>query len=279
MRTVKYEEEGVAAAVGAIFAILIFVFILSLFVSSYVPAEMTSYEEQYSSGVMNDLLQLTSTLSLLSLNYQQGESASVTFDLQSNYVPLFTTPTTGELTLSSPTKGSSGYITVSNSSESISSGGSIFVVTENRYFVNEAFRFELSSLFYEQYGSSPIINSTLQSNFIKVLPPANGSTVLSLDLYNIQGGPVSVSPQSPFAVSITTLSKDVLTLNGNFSLTYTSALEYQFYASFLKEISNVGGLTIGFVNLGNGQGKITVNSPSPVVLNVSVLTVLLTASS
>ncbi len=279
MRTVKYEEEGVAAAVGAIFAILIFVFLLSLFVSSYVPAEMASYEEQYSSGVMNNLLQLTSTLSLLSLNYQQGESASVTFNLQSNYVPLFTTPTIGELSLSSSTKGSIGYINIGNSTESISSGGSIYVVTNNRYFVNEAFSFELSSLFYEQYGSRPMINSTLQSNLIKVQPPVNGSTVLSLDLYNLQGGPVSVSSQSPFSISMTALSKQVLTLNGNFTVTYTSTLEYQFYTSILKEISNVSGLTIGFVDLGNGEGKITVGSSSPVVLNVSVLTVLVTVSS
>ncbi len=46
MRGILYEEEGVASAVGTIFAILIFVSLLSIFVSTYVPAAMMADEEQ-----------------------------------------------------------------------------------------------------------------------------------------------------------------------------------------------------------------------------------------
>ncbi|MEM0135693.1 MAG: hypothetical protein QXU18_10810, partial [Thermoplasmatales archaeon] len=63
MKRIRYQEEGVATAVGAIFAILVFVFLLSLFITSYVPAEMKSYEEQYSSGVQNDMMQFISVMS------------------------------------------------------------------------------------------------------------------------------------------------------------------------------------------------------------------------
>ena len=240
---------------------------------------MTAYEEQYSSGVTNDMMQFMSTVSLLTVNYQQGESASVTFDLQSNYIPLFTSPTMGELSLTSSTPGTEGYLSVSNSTATLHSGGCLSLLTNNRYFVDESLYFELSTLLYEQRNSSPLINTTLQFSLIRVEPSTNGSINLSMSLINITGGPITLSSGSPFALSVTALSKDYTQLNGNLTLTYYSSLGFQIYNSLSESLTNLKGISIGYVNEGNGYGIVDISSSStPIILNVTEMTILVSDS-
>ncbi len=275
LKKVMYEEEGVATAVGAILAILIFIFLLSLFITSYLPAEMASYEEQYSTSVTNDMMQFVSSVSLLSLNFRQGETVSVTYDLQSGYVPLFATPTVGELSLTPSARGSNGYIMVGNSTMNLSAGGSLYVLTNNRYFVDEAFDYEASTLFYEQYGSSPLINSTLQFNLIQTEPPTNGSINMSMNLVNIMGGPISFSSQSPFTLSATALSKSTYLLKGNITLNLSSSLGSRLYPSLLEELSGINGVHISQSSGGNGYEKISIYSvTSPIAMNITELNVI-----
>jgi hypothetical protein len=280
LKRVMYEEEGVATAVGAILVILIFIFLLSLFITSYVPAEMTSYEEQYSTSVTNDMMQFVSSIGLLSLNFQQGETVSVTYDLQSGYVPLFATPTVGELSLTPSTSGSSGYMQVGNSTMNLSAGGSLSVLTNNRYFVDEAFYYEASTLFYEQYGSSPLINSTLQFNLIQTEPPSNGSINMSMNLVNIMGGPISFSSQSPFTLSATALSKSSYLLRGNITLNCSSSLASQLYPSLLEELSGITGVHLSRISEGNGYEKISIYSvTSPISMNIKELNLMVGINS
>ncbi len=276
MRKVRYEDDGVASAVGAILAILIFIFLLSLFVTSYVPAEMTSYEEQYSLSLTNDIMQFASSVNSLSVNYQQGETVSVTFYLQSGYVPLFSSPTTGELRLSGTTKGSDGYIAINNSSTLVSSGGALTVMTNNRYFVDEALIYELSNLYYEQYGSNPLINSTLAFNLLQVNPPTNGTINISMDLVDMLGGSFSTSSQSPFSVTATALSKQYYKLDGNITLTYSSIFGQKLYDSLKERMTDLKGVTLVFGTEGNGNDVIYISSTSEEIsLSISVLTVMI----
>lgn len=275
MKGVLYEEEGVASAVGAILAILIFIFLLSIYVTSYVPAEMTSYEEQYSSSLMDEIMQFASSVNSLSVNYQQGETVSVTFDLQSGYIPLFSSPTLGELTLSGATNRSNGFIEVNNTKMSVTSGGALTVLTNNRYFVDEAVVYEFSSLYYEQYGSSPLINSTLAFNLMQVNPPTNGTINLSMDLVDMQGGTLSTSSGSPFDLTATALSKNIYKMDGNFTLTLSSSFGTQIFESLQDRFSYLKGVALSLVNEGNGSDEIFIRSPSTISLTVSVLTVMI----
>lgn len=279
MKSVRYEEEGVATAVGAIFSILIFIFLLSLFITSYVPAEMKSYEEQYSSNVQNEMVQLISTLSQLSSSYQQGESSEVAFNLQSNYVPLFSSPTVGELSLSSSNAGSSGFLSVGNSTVKIGSGGVLTVVTNNRYFVDESYSYEFSTIYYEQLGSNPPINTTFESNLIQVSPPANGSINLSMDLFNLLGGPINLSTGSPFSVGISDISKNVTVLKGNFSLDCSASDAGPLYSVVKQKLSPVNGIRIVLLKEGAGYVSINVYSENaPIVLHITELTVMLSVN-
>jgi hypothetical protein len=198
MKEIYLEEEGVASAVGTIFAILIFVSILSIFVTTYVPATMMSDEEQYSSNLMNSMIQLASAINEMTMNYKQGETSLISFDLESSYVPIFSSPTMG-----------------SSSTPFASIGGSVMSISNNRYFVDEVWTYEFSSMMYNVHDSKTGGNSTLLFNLLQIGPSTNQYVVnLSFNLVNIVGGPFTISTASPFALTAEILSKQVLEKNG-----------------------------------------------------------------
>ncbi len=276
MKDIFYEEEGVASAVGTIFAILIFVSILSIFVSTYVPADMMADEEQYSSSMMNSMVQLASTISQLSLNYKQGETALIPFDLESSYIPIFSSPTYGLINISSNSKGQEGYLTLAIYNgepvagnligQNISVGGAIMAFTDNRYFTDEAWTYEFSSLYYFNPVSHKQENSSLISDLIQVTPGVGGLNNVSLFLVNVIGGPNTISTSSPIAISVGILSKEILIRTGtNISFSFSSnvlgnpiedALNQSGVASIAKITNNLGNIILNFG--GESQFYITI---------------------
>ncbi len=275
MKKVVYEEDGVATAVGAIFAILIFLFVLGLFIDNYVPAEMRSFEEQYSLNVENEVMQIGSALSLLSADFTPGQSVSVTFDLHSGYVPLFTDPTLGQLSLISGSN--EGYISVGNLTNEATAGGTISVETNSRYFVDESFVYEYSSIFYQQVGGRQPVNSTLQSSLVHVNPPTNGSINLSINLYNFMGGSINSTSQPNLVLSMTSVSMKTLYLYGNFTVTVSPSFSSLLYGVLRSDLSPVVGLVVSYASNGNGMQQILVSSNTlPISLRVTLLTVMVT---
>ena len=218
MKEIYLEEEGVASAVGTIFAILIFVSILSIFVTTYVPATMMSDEEQYSSNLMNSMIQLASAINEMTMNYKQGETSLISFDLESSYVPIFSSPTMGYINISGQGPQQEGGLTLTMGSSSTpfaSIGGSVMSISNNRYFVDEVWTYEFSSMMYNVHDSKTGGNSTLLFNLLQIGPSTNQYVVnLSFNLVNIVGGPFTISTASPFALTAEILSKQVLEKNG-----------------------------------------------------------------
>ncbi|MEM0136759.1 MAG: hypothetical protein QXU18_16280, partial [Thermoplasmatales archaeon] len=218
-------------------------------------------------------------MSQLSINYHQGEYAVVSFNLQSNYIPLFTTPTIGELSLSSSAEGSMGYIAVSNATENVGSGGVLSVLTNNRYFVDEAYSYVFSTIFYEQAGSIPLINTTLQSNLLQIDPPANGSINLSMNLFNLIGGPFNVSSQSPFSLGLTAQSKVSFVLMGNITIGCSSTGGEALYTLIDQELSPLHYLLVTQTTGGAGFMHIFIHSVSiPIVLYITELNVIVSVN-
>ncbi len=264
MRDILYMEEGVASAVGTIFAILIFVSILSIFVSTYVPATMMADEEQYSSQMMNSMVQVASTITQLSLNYRQGETVLVPFDLESGYVPIFSSPTYGYINISSDTPSQEGYLTLGVYNGSISStkivgsnitvGGAIMAFTNNRYFTDEAWTYEFSSLYYFNPHIKDQRNSSLVSNFIQIGPGSSSIKNVSILLVNIIGGPNTISTSSPIAISIGILSKQTIIEDGtNISLSFSSYI----LQNPIEDALNQSGIT-SFSSLKLNQDNLSI---------------------
>lgn len=286
MKTVRYEEEGVATAVGMIFAMLIVALLLSLFVTSYVPAEMSSFEEQYSSNLLNDMIEVMSTISLLSLNANGGQTASVAFNLQSSYVPIFSSPTTGLLSVLKNSPNNPGYIYLNNSSFHLTTGGAITVLSNNMYYVNEVLSYEFSSILYQQEGSPSHAGSVLQYGFIKAGLPTPTGINLTLNLINILGGPIMISGSSPFSLSIQMLSETTYIMEGNFGITLYSPMAQQVYNSTISSLSSLEK-SYPFLTLHKGpptgnETQISVASTilsEPITLHVTYTTVLISVNS
>jgi hypothetical protein len=236
MKKIRFEDDGIATAVGMIFIIMIFVLLLSLFVTSYVPADMTSLEEQYSNNVMNEMIQLESTVNMLSLNYRQGEYSTVPFNLESGYIPLFSSPTIGDLVISGNGNGDSGFVYLNNSSVHIEAGGEVTAITNNRYYQDESFVYGLSSLFYEQQGTTQQVNSTLQYSFITPGLPSIGDINISINLVNLIGGPISFTGNSPFSLNIQIISKEIYVIRGNSTVFVVTPLKSLLYESTSSSI-------------------------------------------
>jgi len=286
MRGILYEEEGVASAVGTIFAILIFVSLLSIFVSTYVPATMMADEEQYSSQMMNSMVQVASTITQLSLNYRQGETALIPFDLESGYVPIFSSPTYGYINISSDTASQEGYLTLGvykgavNTTNMVGSnitvGGAIMAFTNNRYFTDEAWTYEFSSLYYFNPFIKDQRNSSLVSNFIQIGPGSGNLKNVSIFLVNIIGGPNTISTSSPVALSIGILSKQTIIKDGtNITLNFNSYV----LKNPIEDALNQSGVT-SFSSLNFNQGSLSIYlGPSGAEIYITEVTIIIGMSS
>ena len=268
MNQVLYKEEGVASAVGTIFAILIFVTVLGIVITTYVPATMQSYEEQYSEGILNSMVQLTSDISFLISNYKAQSILLVPFDLASNYVPLFSTPTYGSINITPPTgTNGEGTISVIYNNTNVTVGGSIQVYTNNRYFTDEEYIYEYSSLIFNQVGSGGKIGSVMESELFSINTPVESHPNITITLINLVGGPLILGSGSPVTISLETLAKNNYAFMVDGSSLIIKANSYQFlnryFYSYLNQTANSFSLIpsfhdgelmlsfngIGFVNL------------------------------
>mgnify|MGYP001626432391 CR=1 FL=1 len=282
MKNVRYEEEGVASAVGTIFAILIFVSLLSIFVTTYMPATMMANEEQYSSSIMNSMVQLASTINQMNINFQPGEEALIPFNLESSYVPIFSSPTFGYINISANSPGQEGYLTlavyngpvnpINKVSQDFSVGGALMAFTNNRYFTDEAWSYEISSLYYFNPYQKNQSNTNLISGLIHINPKVNGMNNITIDLINIIGGPNTISTSSPVTISLTAINKQTFSYIGsNISMNFDSFI-------LSKSIINSINQSISLdPSISWGHGVLSLGSHTQIYINE--LTIIVGMSS
>lgn len=290
MKSIIYKEEGVASAVGTIFAILIFVTLLGIVITTYVPATMTSYEEQYSEGILNSMVQLESDISYLVTNYKPYATLLIPFDLSSNYVPLFSSATFGTVNITPPSSlNSEGSIDITYfggaSPLNYSVGGSIQVFTNNRYFVDQEYVYEYSSLIYDQVGSGGKVGSLMASEMLSLDSPVIESTGqavtnITITLINIVGGPLMISSGGPVTISIEALSKNVAT----FAVASSATLNIRAYSSqgLDSYFYNYLNTTLASMNLqssfNNGIFELQFPGSSGGIVNLQIFTILVSQS-
>ncbi len=287
MKSIMYKEEGVASAVGTIFAILIFVTILGIVITTYVPSTMMSYEEQYSENILNSMVQLESDISYLITNYRPQTTLLVPFNLASNYVPLFSTSTLGTINVTPPTGyNSEGSFVVSYSSSTTtfnySVGGSIQVYTDNRYFVDQEYVYEFTSLLYNQVGSGGKIGSTMTSQMISLNTPILGSSSnpienITITMVNLVGGPLIITSGGPVTLSLEILAKNAVSfeITSGASPLIIRAFSQQGLQSYIYNYINQTISSLGFSpSFSNGELSLSLNSGASAVINLQIVTIL-----
>ncbi len=277
MRDVFYREDGVAGAVGAIFAMLIFVMVLSIYVTSYVPSQMIVYEQEYSARLSDSLENLASAIFTLIEEDRNGSSLITTFNLESENVPFFTSPTYGLLNFSSNGQ-REGKISLtldgsgSNLPHKFTVGGAASVVSNNRYFIDEMFTFEFSSVFFNR------VMTDNTSYLTAGLVSSNSSNWIDLTLVNIIYVPNEISSSSTVPIMVTFINETIQPFKGISIIAFnydTSLYGQSFYQSVSDSLNN-SGLTNNFpvskLDYQNGAWQFTISSTSSncVVTNASI---------
>jgi hypothetical protein len=163
----KRDEEGVASTVGTIMALLVFLTFLTLFTNSYVPVWMIDNERSHMNqamdqfggikGKVDDLVVMAEVTGRTDLNMY----GPVT--LGANGIPVFASPTAGELIYSPYGVGNSTVtldFTYSLNGRSIhlndQSGGMLQLYAPNRYYVQQWVAYENGAIIVKQLDGQVI---------------------------------------------------------------------------------------------------------------------------
>jgi len=170
-------EEGVAATVGTIMALLVFLTFMGMFTNQFVPVWMSDNESTHMSQAIEQFINLKSSIDLaISSNPNSLIAPSPIFvpiTLSASGIPVFAGPTAGILTLSpdavngtpsfnityqwvSTVSGSPTTYTLDGSNDG-HSGGSLELYCPNRYFVEQYLIYESGAIILNQSDGEFVI--------------------------------------------------------------------------------------------------------------------------
>ncbi len=165
------DDEGVAATVGTIMSLMVFLTLMGIFTNQFVPAWMNDNESTHTSQVIEQFISLKSSIDV-SISYNPNSIVApspifVPVTLSTPGIPVFAGPTAGILTLSPDTLNQRPSLnltytwvsTVSGAPQTYilskdndgHSGGDLDLYCPNRYFVEQ-------HVIYE--GGAVILNQT-----------------------------------------------------------------------------------------------------------------------
>lgn len=176
-RKKRWDDEGVAATVGTIMALLVFLTFMGLFTNQFVPVWMSDNESAHMSTAVEQFINLKSAIDLaISRNPNSLVAPSPIFvpiTLSSAGIPIFAGPTAGILTLSPDTvDGKTSFNTTYEWVSTVSgtprtftlsgendghSGGSLELYCPNRYFVEQYLIYESGAVILNQSDGEFVI--------------------------------------------------------------------------------------------------------------------------
>jgi hypothetical protein len=171
------DDEGVAATVGTIMSLLVFISLMGIFTNQFVPVWMSDSESTHMSTVIEQFINLKSSIDISISNNPNSLIAPspifVPITLSTGGIPVFAGPTAGVLTLSPDTLAQRPsfnltYTWVSDVSGSPTtyvlsaandghSGGNLDLYCPNRYFVEQHIAYEAGAVILNQSDGDFVI--------------------------------------------------------------------------------------------------------------------------
>lgn len=146
MKVVYDREEGIASVVGTLFSLLLFITLLSTFVTQYVPVYMKTNEEQHDMQVLTQFSQIRTEVDMLTITKDLNYTTYAPVTMGASGIPLFAQATVGELAvypyaqnLSDQYMNVSFYYSPISQMLNLPAGGAIEFIAPNRYYVPESF--------------------------------------------------------------------------------------------------------------------------------------------
>ncbi len=171
------DDQGVAATVGTIMSLLVFISLMGIFTNQFVPVWMSDQESTHMSTVIEQFINLKSSIDISISNNPNSLIAPspifVPIKLSTDGIPVFAGPTAGILTMSPDTMGrrpsfNINYTWVSDVSGSPQTyyltgdndghaGGNLDLYCPNRYFVEQHIVYEGGAIILNQSDGEFII--------------------------------------------------------------------------------------------------------------------------
>ena len=170
----RWDDEGVAATIGTIMTLLVFLTFLGMFTNQFLPVWMTDNEATHMSEAIGQFADLKSTIDISISNYANSlvapSSIFIPVTLSAPGIPVFAASTAGILTLTphainmrpmfnvSYTYQAAGRpVSYLNPSNDGGSGGSLELYCPNRYYVEQKLIYENGAVILNQTDGEFVI--------------------------------------------------------------------------------------------------------------------------
>lgn len=207
----RWDDEGVAATVGTIMSLLVFLTFMGMFTNQFLPVWMSDNESNHMADAIGQFTNLKSSIDLSISNYANSLIAPtpvfIPVTLSSAGIPVFAGPTAGILTLTpemlnmrpmfnvtypfyTETGGQKHY-SVLDSGNDGGTGGSIELYCPNRYYVEERLIYENGAIILNQTDGELVVAGP-QFSVKNVGSAASPSRVVMITQVSLQGKNVTV---------------------------------------------------------------------------------------
>lgn len=207
----RWDDEGVAATVGTIMSLLVFLTAMGMFTNQFLPVWMSDNESNHMAEVIGQFTNLKSSIDLSISNFANALVAPtpvfVPVVLSATGIPVFAGPTAGILSLTpeminmrpmfevtyefyTDVGGTKHYSTLDSSNDG-GTGGSLELYCPNRYYVEERIVYENGAIILNQTDGEIVIAGP-QFSIKNIGSVANPSRVVMMTQVSLQGKTVTV---------------------------------------------------------------------------------------
>ena len=199
-KIMRFEEDGVAGAITVVLVIALVAILLSYFMSVVVPATMSQYEFTLDQELDASILQFSSDMVSMESTGTIGSVDFQNFILQTNSVPIVSTPSTAALSFTSCARGQPFSYTVSASSSvtglpesTFYGGGGMEIANGNRFYSAGVLYYQGGSVYETPYTANGTQSALALSTLLEYSP---GTNTYSFNVFNIYGTAEVVSSGS-----------------------------------------------------------------------------------
>jgi len=226
-------DEGVAATVGTIMALLVFIAFMGIFTNQFVPVWMSDNESSHMSTAIEQFISLKSSIDVSISNYPNSLVAPspiyVPITLSSAGIPVFAGPTAGILTLSPNTLSSKTNFNLTyvwttdgltaymiNAQNDGHAGGYLELYSPNRYFVEQKLIYEAGAVILNQSDGEFILAGP-QLSVKNVGLVSDPSLVIKMTQVSIEGTNKTIGGTGSKGVTAELLFANSVAYQNNFS--------------------------------------------------------------
>ena len=215
----RWDDEGVAATIGTIMSLLVFLTFMGMFTNQFVPVWMSDNESTHMATVVTQMVGLKADIDGLVADYSNSLLAPAPIvapiTLHATGIPIFAEPTAGILRFNHETVAGIPSLNVSYVDDDYTlspttgghAGGYVHLYAPNRYYVEQYLIYEAGAVILNQTDGEFIISGPQFS-----VSDVSGSRVVKLTQVSLYGPNKTVGGTGTKSINAEMLYADTTTL-------------------------------------------------------------------